>query len=164
MIQIANYFKMYTTYQFIAVLLVVFYPTLFPEELIDIIRGSCVIIGSIIAYFYYHFGYNGVMNTYAKMFPHYPKKLQPVLFPLVDFIVHYLVIFLIGLPRNPMSILYAAAIFITWFEANKDIIPNIYPFDFTRAEYEYIEYNIFPIIIVFLILVTYILTNKKFLI
>ena len=164
MIPINYYFKMYTTYQFIAVLLVVFYPTLFPDELIDILRASCVIVGAIIVYFYYHFGYDGIMNAYAQMFDNYPKELQPVLFPLVDFIVHFLVIFLVGLPKNPLSILYAAIILIAWFETNKDIIPTIYPFDFTKKDYEYIAYNILPIIIVFLIVITYAISYKKFLI
>jgi hypothetical protein len=150
---------MYTVYQFIAVLIVVLNPKLLPIALIDIIRASCIIVAGIITYLYYHFGYDDIMKAYANMFDNYPKQLQPILFPLVDFIVHYLVIFLVGLPTNPLSILYAGTLLITWFEANKDIIPDIYPFDFTIHEYKYVAYTILPIIIVVLLIFT-LLNNK----
>ena len=66
MLPLINYFKMYTLYQCIAVILVILNPKLFPEEVIDIIRGSCIIVASFITYLYYCYGYNRAAEVYKK--------------------------------------------------------------------------------------------------
>ena len=157
---ISNIFKMYTFHQSIFVLLVILYPKLLSEEIIDIIRGSCVIVASLIINFYLYFGYNEVIKVYMKILYFIPKDILNILCPIIDFIVHFFVIFLVGLPKNPLSILYAAIILILWFETNKTNIQQIYPVNFTKDMYDYIEYTLFPILIVFLILMTYIFSYK----
>ena len=121
-----NYAHMYTLYQCISVILVLLFPKLIPELFIDIVRASCITIAIIWSYVYFYFGYNEIMRIYAKLFPFIPSNLREYIYPIMDFICHYLVVYLVGLPKYPISIIYSSLIILTWFELNKQNISNIY--------------------------------------
>ena len=119
------YAHMYTLYQCIAVILVLLFPKLIPELFIDIVRASCITIAIIWSYVYFYFGYNQIKFLYAKLFP-FKSNLNLYIYPIMDFICHYLVVYLVGLPKDPISIIYSSLIILTWFELNKQNISNIY--------------------------------------
>jgi len=146
---------MYTFYQFICVMIVVFHSRLLPEFVIDIIRASCLIT-AILWFIISHFivGYKKIIKIAHVLFPLIPNNLRWYIIPISDFIVHFLVVYLVGLPYNYISFIYSSLIFLLWYLTIKNKIEYIYEFNLEEKKYTQLEYIIYPIILIICIIYT----------
>ena len=139
--------QMYTFLQFICVLIVVYHSKLLPEYVIDIIRASCLSI-AILWFIICHFvvGYKKIIKIIYELLPFIPYDLRWYIIPIIDFIAHYLVIYLVGLPYNYTSFIYSSLIVLIWYLTIKHRIEYIYEFKLKEETYSQLTYIIFPII------------------
>ena len=121
---LANYrlLHMYTVYQFIIAIIVYIFPELFNQSVTDVIRASCLITAMIVMYYYTVFGFKRVVSVYDNLLPSIDKRL----FPIIEFILHFGIIYLVGLPKKPESMLYATCIIIIWVNVLKNQLNDIY--------------------------------------
>jgi len=113
---------MYTIYQFIIAIIVYIFPKLFNQSITDVIRASCLITAMIILYYYTVFGFKRFVRVYDNLWPGIDKRL----FPFSEIITHFGIIYLVGLPKKPESILYATCIIILWTNLLKNKLNDIY--------------------------------------
>ena len=146
---------MYTFYQFIGVLIVLYYSKSLPEYVIDIVRASCLVT-AILWFIISHFivGYKKIIKIVYELLPFIPYNLRWYIIPSFDFIVHYLVIYLVGLPYNYISFIYSSFIFVIWYLINKNQINYIYELNLPEKSNKLLEYIILPIINIICILYT----------
>ena len=95
---------------------------MFNQSIIDVIKASCLIIAVIAVYYYTVFGYSRVMHVQAKRWPQIDERL----FPVIDAITHFGVVYMIGLPKKPVSMLYALSMITLWTNLMKNQLNDIY--------------------------------------
>ena len=113
---------MYTVYQFILVVTLLLFPNMFNQSITDVIRASCLIIAMIIMYYYTVFGLKRFVSVYDNLWPSIDKRL----YPISEFMTHFGIIYLVGLPKKPESMLYATCIIIIWVNVLKNQLNDIY--------------------------------------
>ena len=109
-----NLLKMYSNQLFIIVIFILLFPNFFPEKITDVVKASCVILAIIFSFIIIYYGYNKIIKLHKTYLPDIPNFL----YPIIIFIVHYLTIFLIGMPKYNISYLYASIIMFIWFKLN----------------------------------------------
>jgi len=121
-------YRMYTFQLLIFVVLIKLKPKLFPEWFIDIIRASCVLMAILVIYFTFAvYGYDKMIDSVYSKFPSIQKNITGIMFiHLINYIVHFLPIFIIGFPKNKISYIYALIILFIWYMFNKKDIHKIY--------------------------------------
>jgi hypothetical protein len=121
-------YRMFTFQLLIFVVLIKLKPNLFPEWFVDIIRALCVLMGILVIYFtFFVYGYDKMMQSVYDSFPSIQKNSSGIMFiHLVNYLVHFLPVFIIGFPKNKKSYIYAIIILFVWYMINKKDMNKIY--------------------------------------
>jgi hypothetical protein len=121
-------YRMFTFQLLIFVVLIKLKPNLFPEWFIDIIRALCVLMAILVIYFTFAvYGYDKTMQSVYESFPSIQKNTSGMMFiHLINYIVHFLPVFIIGFPKNKKSYIYALIILLIWYMFNKKDMHKIY--------------------------------------
>lgn len=73
-------------------------------------------------YYYTVFGLKRFVSVYDNLWPSIDKRL----YPISEFMTHFGIIYLVGLPKKPESMLYATCIIIIWVNVLKNQLNDIY--------------------------------------
>jgi len=121
-------YRMFTFQLLIFVVLIKLKPKLFPEWFIDIIRALCVLMAILVIYFTLVVsGYDKTMQSVYESFPSIQKNITGMMFiHLINYIVHFLPMFIIGFPKNKISYIYAIIVLFIWYMFNKKDMHKIY--------------------------------------
>ena len=112
----------YSIYQISMVVVLLFFPQTLPEWFKDYIRAASIIvaIGWLMLYFYV--GPSKIEEFYKMRFPWIDTKL----IYFIDIMVHFVPVFLVGLPRSYYSYFIAFGIILVWYVVFRPIIQKAY--------------------------------------
>jgi len=146
---------MYTLYQFIAVVIVLMYPKILPVWAKDIVKASCIIIALLVFIItYFIIGYTKLIQLIRALFPFIPYDIGTYIFPLGNLLVHYVVVLLLGLPKNIVSVIYASCVIYIWIyiiNINNNSINSIYGTEIDDKDINKILFVYIPLINIFII-------------
>jgi hypothetical protein len=122
------YIRQYTYQVLFIVILIKLKPNLFPEWFIDIIRAIYVIIALLVIYFIYiRYGTERSVNLIYNMYPSVHRNRNTLVnIHLLNILVHYLPVLILGFPKNNKSYIYAICITLIWYSINKKDLKSIY--------------------------------------
>jgi hypothetical protein len=122
------YIRQYTYQVLFIVILIKLKPNLFPEWFIDIIRAIYVIIALLVIYFVYiYYGTERAINSVYNMYPSLHRNTNTlIIINLINILVHYLPVLILGFPKNNKSYIYAICITLIWYSINKKDLKSIY--------------------------------------
>lgn len=115
-----KYFTAYNLYATIVVLL--FGQRLLPEAVIDVVRGTSLLVAMSVAYIYVVYGTKAVFSMYQRINPTW-SACSNMLF---DWVVHFGPVLMLGLPRRSRSLVIALVLMLVWYWVVRDDVQNIY--------------------------------------
>lgn len=68
--------------------------------------------------------HRAIFDSYEFLQP--LAKYQVPIMVIADILVHFAIVAIIGLPRQPLSILIACSMFLLWYLCTRDYIDQIY--------------------------------------
>jgi hypothetical protein len=146
-------FLCYTPYNVFAVILVLVLR--FPDAVVDVVRGSTLLVGASVLLVYLVYGYRVVVDYWRRWHPHWPTAMILI----YDALIHFLPVLLLGLPRTCRGILIAYVIILIWYLLVRSQIQRIYIRDIEQWRYDAILFGAAPLLVV--IISTYIKMKKK---
>lgn len=140
-----------TTYSF--ALAVLSKLTRLPPPLVEYIRALVFVVFAAVLYIYAKYGTPALRSFYGHFFSEGPPPTE-LLFT-IDIIVHFIVLFWIGLPGANWAIMAAYATFVGWYALVRPRIQDLY-----IKEIPLIEYDFLAVVVVPLILILYIMLKN----
>lgn len=112
------------------------YPSLFTSDIIkDTIKGLSFLIAIAVIYIYGVYGAKEIKQFYGHFIG---NQFPTIIYYLLDFIIHFLPVILIGLPSHINGIFYAYFITVIWYLSIRHFIQKLYFENMSVKEYDFI--------------------------
>lgn len=115
-------FSYFTFYNLVATIAVIVFRSRLPEAVIDIVRGTALVVVFAVAYMYIVFGVGAVLSMYQRLYPALPRWVAL----LYDWSIHFGPILAIGLPKRVVSLLLAYGLLLAWYWIVREQVSKLY--------------------------------------
>jgi hypothetical protein len=95
-----------------------------PHQVIDTLRGSCVLVALAVLFYYFMFGLQSPMNFYRGILNSHSISIIEAF--LIEFFVHFLPVLMIGLPQSGWSYVFAYISMLVWYIIIRHKASSIY--------------------------------------
>ncbi len=117
-----NTLMYFTTYNLYATIAAKLLGARLPCALVDLVRGTALIVAAAVAYIYVTLGSGALLSMYARMLPGWPTWL----YLLYDWLIHFGPTIVMGLPRSGWSLLTAYALMVAWYCVVRGDVRSMY--------------------------------------
>lgn len=125
-----------TPYSLIFSILLYTYPSLFTSNIIiDTIKGLSFLIATSVIYIYSVYGDKQIHKLYGYFIG---NQFPIITYYLLDFVIHFLPVMLLGLPSHINGIFYAYFIIVIWYLSIRHFIQKLYFETMNVKEYDFI--------------------------
>jgi hypothetical protein len=146
-------FQYFTTYNVCVTIIVKVYEKRTAGWVFDIVRGTALLVASAVAYFYVVYGPRVILSMYERIFP----SRSTLLYLLFDWVIHFVPVLVLGLPRHVASLPIAYSLLLSWYAFMRANIPNIYFHSVSMSEYD----TLIAVLGVFVLVYSQILVNSQ---